>query len=55
MPTTRKGCGCGERAVRVVRRLGVSEREMSDDYIRTHHARATAQALWRRLTRGRGA
>jgi hypothetical protein len=40
------GCGCGERAIRMVRLLGV---EMEEDYVRKHHFRATLKAIWIRV------
>jgi hypothetical protein len=39
-------CGCGKRAVRLVRLLGV---EMDREYVERHHFRATIKAIAMRL------
>lgn len=52
MPRSRD-CGCGKRALKVVRAAGVTEEQMPDEYVRGKHTRATLRALWMWLT-GKG-
>lgn len=42
MQDPKRNCGCGGRAVKVVRWLGV---DMDESYVRANHARATLKAL----------
>lgn len=52
MKTPKNKCGCGERALKLIRGpLKISKEELSDDYIKAHHAKATARALYLKLTK----